>query len=315
MERESKCLYCYRKLNNSETDYHQRCSVKIFGCKINPVLDMGIKDIEKLASEAINRSLSIPGVQKKLSLELIRETKGARLTIVGVWGSYILKPPSGEYRELPEIEDLTMHLAGIAGIETAVHSLIRFKSGELAYIAKRFDRENGDRISVEDMNQLSGNLTSDKYYGSVEKISKLINKYCTYNLFETIKFFKLLIFCFITGNADMHLKNFSIMKESDGHIKLSPAYDLLSTKLVIPEDKEESALTINGKKRNINYNDFQITADTMKIEEKTRANIFADLKNNIPDMFEVINKSFLSEKMKFEYINLVSERAKALKFI
>jgi serine/threonine-protein kinase HipA len=312
MIKEKKCLFCYEDLKDSEIEFHQKCSEKIFGSRKITFLDISFNEIEKLASESINRSLAVPGVQKKLSLELNKDKKNPRLTIVGYKGNYILKPPSNEYKELPENEDLTMHLAQIAGIVTSIHSLIRFKSGELAYITKRFDRENNHKIPVEDMNQLSGNLTADKYHGSVERVSKLINQYCTYNVLEVIKFYKLLVFCFITGNADMHLKNFSIMTEPDGHIKLSPAYDLLSTKLVIPEDNEESALTINGKKRNISINDLKISANTMNIEEKAQLKIFSDIKNSIPIMTSFIKKSFLSEDMKKEYIDLIEEKIKIL---
>lgn len=310
-----KCLYCYEKLKESENDFHPKCSMKFFGSRTNYILDINNEDIDKLASESINRSLSVPGVQKKLSLELKKIKKKTRLTIAGFKGKYILKPPSAEYVELPENEDLTMHLAEISGIQTAAHSLIRFASGELAYITKRFDRINGNKIQSEDMNQLTGNLTSDKYYGSVEKIGKLTDKYCTFNLLDKIKLFRQIIFCFITGNADMHLKNFSIIKKTDGHITLSPAYDMLSTKLVIPEDAEDTALTINGKKRNLKAGDFYVLAERFGIEKKVRAEILNDFRNRIPVMNEFIGKSFLSEDLKSEYGNLISEKAGILNII
>lgn len=310
-----KCLYCYENLKESETEFHPKCSMKFFGSRTNYILDIRNEDIENLASQSINRSLSVPGVQKKLSLELKKIKKKTRLTIVGFKGNYILKPPSAEYGELPENEDLTMHLAEISGIETAAHSLIRFESGELAYITKRFDRINGDKIQSEDMNQLTGNLTSDKYNGSVEKIGKLIDRYCTFNLLDKIKLFRQIIFCFITGNADMHLKNFSIIKKTDGHITLSPAYDLLSTKLVIPEDAEDTALTINGKKKNLKAGDFYVLAERFGIEKKVRTEILNDFGKRIPFMNEFIGKSFLSEDSKIQYKNLLSEKAGILNII
>ena len=310
-----KCLYCYEKLKESENDFHPKCTMKFFGSRTNYILDINNEDIDKLASESINRSLSVPGVQKKLSLELKKIKKKTRLTIVGFKGNYILKPPSAEYGGLPENEDLTMHLAEISGLESAAHSLIRFASGELAYITKRFDRISGNKIQSDDMNQLTGNLTSDKYYGSVEKIGKLTDKYCTFNLLDKIKLFRQIIFCFITGNADMHLKNFSVIKKTDGHITLSPAYDLLSTKLVIPEDVEDSALTINGKKKNLRANDFYALAERFGIEKKVRAEILNDFRNRIPLMNEFIGKSFLSGDLKSEYGNLISEKAGILNLI
>jgi len=308
-----KCLYCYEKLKESETEFHPKCSMKFFGSRTNYIFDVKNEDIEKLASESINRSLSVPGVQKKLSLELKKTKKNTRLTIVGFKGNYILKPPSAEYRELPENEDLTMHLAEISGIETAGHSLIKLASGELAYITKRFDRINGDKLQSEDMNQLTGNLTSDKYSGSVEKIGKLIDKYCTFSLLDKIKLFRLIIFSFLTGNADMHLKNYSLIKKPDGHITLSPAYDMLSTKMVIPEDKEESALTINGKKRNLKSGDMNVLAERLGIINKVRDEILNDFRKTIPLMIEFTGKSFLSEELKSEYRNLISEKAGILK--
>lgn len=315
MKMKNKCLFCYGKLNENETDFHPACSAKIFGTRKNPIIDFNSGDLEKLAAIAINRSLAIPGVQKKLSLELEKSRKGSRLTIVGVMGNYILKPSTKDYFELPENEDLTMHLAAIAGIETAKHSLIKFHNGEIAYITKRFDRHGSEKISVEDMNQISGNLTSDKYMGSVEKVAKLIQNLCTHNMLEVIKFYRLIVFSFLTGNSDMHLKNYSLIKDNEGHVKLSPAYDLLSTKLALPKDKEDSALTINGKKRNFRLNDFYVAAETMRISEKVRDKILFDLKNKIPVMMMFIEKSFLSEKSKSDYTKIVSDKAKILKIL
>jgi len=311
----TKCLYCYGRLNENESDFHPACSMKIFGSRKNPLIDFDSGDLEKLAGNAINRSFAIPGVQKKLSLELEKSRKGSRITIVGVMGNFILKPASENYFELPENEDLTMHLATLAGIETAKHSLIKLGSGEIAYITKRFDRYGSEKIPVEDMNQISGNLTSDKYSGSVEKVAKLIEKYSTHNMLEVIKFYKLIVFSFLTGNADMHLKNYSLMKDDEGHVKLSPAYDLVSTKLAMPEDKEESALTINGKKSNLNINDFFIAADTMRISEKVRDKILIDLKKKIPLMQMFIKKSFLSGESKSGYLKIISDKAKILKML
>jgi serine/threonine-protein kinase HipA len=315
MKKSIKCLYCYNSLTAGEIDYHEKCCRKIFGVSKSPLIDITPKDIDKLASDAINRSLAVPGVQKKLSLELKKTGKGARLTIVGSLGGYILKPATEEYPGLPENEDLTMHLAEICGIETALHALIRFQTGEMAYITKRFDREGNFKIPVEDMNQLTGNLTSDKYSGSIERISKLIYKYCTYNFLEIIKFFKSIVFCYITGNADMHLKNFSIMKGKDGIIKLTPAYDLLSTKLVIPEDLEESALSINGKKKKLNTNDFNLLAKYFMIEDKVKNNILNEFREKFDDMNNFIDRSFLSSDMKIKYKNMLSENAGKINLI
>ena len=243
-----KCLFCYKELNANETDFHKACSKQFFGTATPPLLTLNNKQLETLAKEIIVRSIAVTGVQPKLSLQLEKtRNETPRLTLVGLYGDYILKPPSEQYPCLPENEDLTMHLAQIAGICTAAHSLIRLSSGELAYITRRFDRQNGQKIAVEDFCQLTETLTEHKYRGSVEKIGKLVRQFTTNTGYEQQRLFELVLFCYLTGNTDMHLKNYALIENSLGQYELSPAYDLLSTLLVLP-DEEESALTINGKK-------------------------------------------------------------------
>ncbi|TSA30508.1 MAG: type II toxin-antitoxin system HipA family toxin, partial [Ignavibacteriales bacterium] len=225
-----KCLYCYEVLENSEIDFHLKCSESFFGFSPPPSLDVNLSDIEKLALNILGRSTSVTGVQPKLSVDLKKEKKQpARLTIVGLWGRYILKPPYDKYPQMPENEDLTMKLAEMVGIKTARHSLVRLKSGELAYISKRFDRTSKTKLHVEDFAQLLEVLTERKYYGSIEQISKGILSYSSFSGNDLINLFELVLFSFITGNADMHLKNYSLIRDESDDIKLSPAYDLLST--------------------------------------------------------------------------------------
>jgi len=239
----TNCLYCYQPLNNDEIDFHSSCSKKMFGTPIAPIIDFNLKELEELAKQIIIKSIAVTGVQPKLSLE-IEKKEITRLTIVGLHGNYILKPPSAEYQELPENEDVTMHLASLVKIKTAQHCLIQLHSGELAYITQRFDRVKEDKIAMEDFCQLSENLTEDKYRGSIEKIAKLTQKFTTNKGFEAVRLFEIVLFCYLTGNADMHLKNFALLENELGEFELSPAYDLLSTTLVIPNDPEETALTI-----------------------------------------------------------------------
>mgnify|MGYP000953259874 CR=1 FL=1 len=163
----SKCLYCYKELNTNETDFHKACSKQFFGSATPPLLTLNKELLETLAKEIILKSIAVTGVQPKLSLQLEKtRNETPRLTLVGLYGDYILKPPSEQYPCLPENEDLTMHLAEAAGIRTASHSLIRLSSGELAYITRRFDRQNGQKIAVEDFCQLTETLTEHKYRGS-----------------------------------------------------------------------------------------------------------------------------------------------------
>ena len=278
----SKCLYCYKELNANETDFHKACSKQFFASATPPLLTLNKEQSEALAKEIILKSIAVTGVQPKLSLQLEKTRNEApRLTLVGLYGDYILKPPSEQYPCLPENEDLTMHLAEVAGIRTAAHSLIRLSSGELAYITCRFDRQNGQKIAVEDFCQLTETLTEHKYRGSVEKIGKLVRQFTTNKGYEQQRLFELILFCYLTGNTDMHLKNYALIENALGQYELSPAYDLLSTLLIL-SDEEESALTINGKKNRLKRTDFDSVAKTLQINEKTVAAIYQRFAKILP---------------------------------
>lgn len=301
----SKCLYCYKELNANETDFHKACSKQFFASATPPLLTLNKEQLETLAKEIIVRSIAVTGVQPKLSLQLEKTRNEApRLTLVGLYGDYILKPPSEQYPCLPENEDLTMHLAEAAGIRTAAHSLIRLSSGELAYITRRFDRQNGQKIAVEDFCQLSETLTEHKYRGSVEKIGKLVRQFTTNKGYEQQRLFELILFCYLTGNTDMHLKNYALIENALGQYELSPAYDLLSTLLVL-SDEEESALTINGKKNRLKRTDFDSVAKTLQINEKTVAAIYQRFAKILPIWQQWIERSFLSAEMKKQYSDLI----------
>ncbi len=308
-----KCLYCYQVLNENAIDFHQACSKKMFGTNIPPILDFNLKETEEIAKKLVIKSIAVTGVQPKLSLELEKKIKEIpRLTIVGLHGDYIFKPQSQQFAELPENEDVTMHLAEMVKIKTAKHSLIRLKSGELGYITKRFDRNKGSKIAVEDFCQLSEHLTEHKYRGSIEKIGKLAHQFTVNKGFESQRLFELVLFSFLTGNADMHLKNFSLIENALGEYEFSPAYDLLSTALVIPEDKEESALTINGKKSRIGLKDFNVLATSLHLNEKSLQAIYKRFNTILPQWKDFINQSFLSDEMKAKYIQLITDKFDSL---
>ena len=201
-----------------------------------------------------------------------------------------------------------MHLAGIARIKTVPHSLIRFEDGSLAYITKRIDRnKKGEKIPMEDMCQLTGKLTEQKYKGSHEQIAKKIAEYSAYPVLDLINYFEELLFCYLTGNSDMHLKNFSLYKTIDGYV-LTPAYDLVSTKLALPQDAEELALTLNGKKSNFKKYDFDGLLKTMKVEDKSIENVYGKFRKIIPQWMEFIDSSFLPDQMKGKYKELIHAR-------
>lgn len=308
-----KCLYCYQQLNEDEKDFHSVCSKKMFGSAQPPIIDFDLKQLEELAKQIIIKSIAVTGVQPKLSLDLEKH-KGelSRLTIVGLSGDYILKPSSKEYAELPENEDVTMHLAELVKIKTAKHTLVRLHSGELAYLTKRFDRKNGKKIAVEDFCQLSENLTEHKYRSSIEKIGKLTHQYTANKGFEAQRLFELVLFSYLTGNADMHLKNFSLIENTLGEYEFSPAYDLLNTTLVISDDNEEYALTINGKKNRLKINDFNVLAESIKINKKSLNAIYNRFHKVLPKWIAFIQQSFLSKEMQTDYVNLITKRNKNL---
>ncbi|MBC8617138.1 HipA domain-containing protein [Parabacteroides faecis] len=305
-----RCLYCYQPLEQHETDFHSRCSKKIFGTATPPLLPYSKADIESLALEVVRSQVTITGVQPKLSVDLKKEKGGEkRFTIVGLWGGYILKPQTEQYANLPENEDLTMHLARLAKINTVPHSLIRFKDGSLAYITKRIDRDKkGNKIPMEDMCQLTEKLTEQKYKGSHEQIARKIVEFSANPVLDLINYVEVLLFCYLTGNADMHLKNFSLYKKIK-ESTLTPAYDLLSTKLVIPEDTEELALTLNGKKRKLKKSDFDNLLKTMKVEDKVIENIYDKFRKVLPLWYNFIDISFLPEQMKTDYKSLIEGRS------
>lgn len=299
----AKCLFCYKPLKDGEVDYHKSCCRKIFETSTAPKLPYTRSNIEDLAREIVTSSTTVTGVQAKLSLDISRGHVGEpqRFTIVGLWGRFILKPQTDRFVSLPENEDLTMHLAEAAGIKTVPHSLVRFADGELCYITRRIDRsKKGEKIAMEDMCQLSERLTEDKYKGSYERIAKLIRRYSSAPLLDVVNFWEVVVFSWLTGNADMHLKNFSLFRPADDYM-LTPAYDLLSTSLVMPEDDEELALTLNGKKKRLKREDFEKAMRDSGMDAKAITNLFSRFAKVIPVWHELIDESFLPVEMQEDY--------------
>ena len=307
----SNCLYCYLPLAENETDFHAACSKKIFGQPIPPELPYTEEKMEELAKQIVRSQMTVTGVQPKLSLHLTSgESKNdpKRFTIVGLWGGYILKPPSVQYPQLPEVEDLTMHLASIAKIRVVPHSLIRLQSGNLAYITERIDRNRKTKLHMEDMCQITERLTEDKYHGSYERIAKAIFTYSANPGLDVVNFFEQVLFSFLTGNADMHLKNFSLLSQSGLGYLLSPAYDMVATTLVNPADTEELALTLNGKKSKIRRKDFIAAFNMQALDIKQQANIFKKMESAKSEWIKFIDLSFLNNDFKVKFTKLIDER-------
>lgn len=306
----AKCLYCYKELKEGQTDYHPSCAKKLYGVKTAPVLPYNRSQIGELAKRVVRAQTTLTGVQAKLSLDVNHGQKNEpdSFTIVGLWGRFILKPQTDTYRSLPELEDLTMHMAEAAKIAVVPHGLIRFDDGELCYITRRIDRQpDGSKTAMEDMCQLSERLTEYKYKGSYEQIAKLIKKYSAVPQLDLVNFWEVVVFSWITGNSDMHLKNFSLYKTPLGFC-LTPTYDLLSTLIVMPQDTEELALTLNGKKRKIKRSDFEKAMTASGLNEKVIQNMANKFGKAISKWIDLIDNSFLPNDMKREYKRLIIKR-------
>jgi serine/threonine-protein kinase HipA len=304
-------LYCYRKLEDGQKDYHPACAKKFFGKQEAPVLNYSRDNINDLAREIVLNRTAVTGVQSKLSMDVNKGGKDEpdRLTIVGLWGRYILKPKSDEFPWLPEVEDLTMHLAEIAKINVVPHTLIRFKDGELTYITRRIDRDNnGKKFLMEDMCQISGRITADKYKSSYENIAKMIKKHSSVPILDLVNFWEVVVFSWITGNSDMHLKNFSLISKTQGNYVLSQAYDLINIHIVFPEDSEELALTLDGKKKKINRQNYMQAMKSSGLENKVIENIFNKFKKVATQWYDFIDISFLPVELKEKYKEEIAEK-------
>ena len=307
-----KCLYCYKPLKDGQQDFHPACAKKIFGEKEIPTLEYTRETLDELAKKVIQSQTSLTGVQPKLSLNIDRHEGSSRLTIVGLWGDYIFKPQTDDYQQLPEVEDLTMHLAEVARISTVPHSLIRLGDGSIGYITRRIDRTpNGEKIDMEDMCQLTLHPTEYKYRSSYEQIAKVIAAHSSTPKLCLVNFMQLILFCYLTGNNDMHLKNFSLYAPKSKYM-LTPAYDLLNVAIVNPKDKEELALTLNGKKSRLQKRDFVAAAQKMGIDEKAIDKMIISFNRIMPKWNSWINSSFLSDELKQKYMDLITQRMKYL---
>ena len=304
-----KCLYCYQPLETSG-DFHEKCAKHFFGTSEVPILTYSLNDMSELAKQVVERSVAVPGVQPKLSISMIKEkTDGPenRLTVVGaLGGNYIFKPPSEHFPEMPENEHVTMRIAEAFGIKVVESSLIRLQSGELSYITKRIDRTiKGEKIHMIDMFQITEAF--DKYKSSMEKVGKALRENSENTFLDLLSFFELSLFSFLTGNNDMHLKNFSMIKTRSGWT-LSPAYDLLNVRIANPEDKEELALTLGGKKKKLNRVYFERFGEGLGLTPKQIQGVFKRFEKNKEKAITWIDQSFLSNIMKEAYLEILNER-------
>ena len=305
----SKCLYCHKELKAHEKDFHAHCSRTFFGDSVPPTLNYSHDEMDSLAAAIIQSQTTLTGVQPKISLHLNQHEGSKRLTVVGLWGGYIFKPQTELYPHLPELEDVTMHLAEESKLAVVPHSLIRLRDGELGYITRRIDRKaDGIKIAMEDMCQLTERPTEYKYRSSHEQIAKAIRKFSSLPDLDIMQYYELVLFCYLTGNNDMHLKNFSIYQPNAGEYRLAPAYDLLNVAIVNPKDTDELALTLNGKKRKLTRHDFETVMLSSGLNEKVVSNIFRKFLRIYPLWEATIRNSFLPADLQEAYWQLIQQR-------
>lgn len=310
------CLCCGKVLSpHTSHGWHNSCIKDFFGTSQFPDIDISDNTLKQLAIDSANKGYTVTGVQKKLSLHLSAEGS-PRLTLVNYPTGYILKPQTEEYKALPEMEYLIMQMAKASSIKTVPFALLRLPSSEneFAYITKRIDRADGKMLAMEDFCQLGGRLTEDKYRGSYERCGKIITEFSSSKGMDMAEFFIRLVFSFIVGNSDMHLKNFSLIEtyEGSGKYSLSHAYDLLSTNVIIPEDKEQLALTINGKKQNIRRKDFFALAENIGLNKKSAEKMIAKLLKLKELYIKMCRDSYLPEDMKGSLEELIRTRCTIL---
>ena len=305
----SKCLYCHKELKAHEKDFHAHCSRTFFGDSVPPTLNYSHDEMDSLAAAIIQSQTTLTGVQPKISLHLNQHEGSKRLTVVGLWGGYIFKPQTELYPHLPELEDVTMHLAEESKLAVVPHSLIRLRDGELGYITRRIDRKaDGTKIAMEDMCQLTERPTEYKYRSSHEQIAKAIRKFSSLPDLDTMQYYELVLFCYLTGNNDMHLKNFSIYQPNAGEYRLAPAYDLLNVAIVNPKDTDELALTLNGKKHKLTRHDFETAMLSSGLNKKVVSNIFRKFLRIYPQWETTIRNSFLPADLQGAYWQLIQQR-------
>ena len=308
----SKCLYCYKEIDESDNrDYHIRCIKEFYGSEEAPTLPYDLNDMEMLAKQIVDLSISVPGVQPKLSLGVIKKAlndgHNGRLTVMdALEGLYILKPQNAQYEQMPENEHLSMKLAELFKIDVVPCNLIRLTSGELCYITKRIDRKaDGSKIHMIDFLQILE--LEDKYKGSSELLGKTIGQLSINSLLDKLRFFEITLFNFIIGNNDMHLKNFSMWLSDIGWV-LSPAYDLLNVKIILPKDDEDLALLLGGKKKKFNKEYFDKFGELLGLNSKQINGVYNKLIDWLPVAIELIEKSFLNDKNKQQYKLLITQR-------
>jgi serine/threonine-protein kinase HipA len=288
---------------------YSRSGLRAVHPRLENLLPLHLTHEEQLREARLRADkMSIQGMQPKLSAVL--KAKESRFEIVDRGGPFILKPNPPPFEEVPANEALTMTLAEIAGLEVPPHGLVPASDRSWVYFVRRFDRTGRkERLHQEDFAQLTGAARETKYNSSLEQVAKVVEAHCTFPAIEKAKLARLLLFCYLTGNEDMHLKNFSLGVRN-GIVCLAPAYDLLNTTLVLGNASEESALPLRGKKRKLTRNDWldYFCRERLELPPAILDPILQTLETARDAWVRKIENSYLSTSAKADYLAILSER-------
>lgn len=303
----NRCLICLGELSGKDR-YHARCSRLLFGLKGEPGFDIDPGKLHTAALAMVGHT-SLSGVQKKISVNLSVDRR--TLQVASGSSQFILKPQTGVYPALPENEHITMQLAKLSGLDTGVCGLVELKDGSLGFIVRRFDRlADGVKVRQEDFCQLSEKSPKQKYEGSAELCVRILREFATEPLVEILKLYRQLVFCWWVGNGDVHLKNLSLLVDSAGVIRLTPAYDLVCTRLVIPDDKY--ALSVGGNNDQLNRGRWLRFAEYSGIPAKIATRVLDEQAAFTVKAVELIENSFLPVEMKQVFQELIRHRSVGL---
>jgi serine/threonine-protein kinase HipA len=290
------------------TRYHPSCLRELFGTSSVPSIDVELAKLHTLALAMVGHT-SLSGIQRKISMRLAAEARTLQVAAEG--GRFILKPQAQTFPNLPENEHVTMRIAKRVGIAIPPCALIELKDGSLAYIVKRFDRTDaGGKLLQEDFCQLAEQPPKDKYRGSAELCAKLVLRFATSPIVDAQRLFRVLVFTWWTGNGDMHLKNFSLLRSEDGNYRLSPAHDLLSTTLVIPDD--QLALSVGGTKKPVGRKRWLELATRCQLPPRAAERVLLEIVDATDASVSLVEASVLPDDMKRAYQTMLRKRAAVL---
>jgi serine/threonine-protein kinase HipA len=323
-----RCLCCGKPIEETASErektqrWHDRCVRRFFGIDRLPELELSAAALDRIAAESTSRGFTVPGVQKKMSLHLSRDAGSPRLTLVDYPAGYILKPQAEQHEALPEAEYLVMQMAEKTGIAVVPYALIRMSGGPAAYITKRIDRVLPAKgrgkvklLAMEDFCQLENRLTENKYQSSYERCARIVSQYSVRPGLDLSELFLRLVFSFAVGNSDMHLKNFSLIETAaeSGEYVLSRAYDMLPVNVIVPEDREQTALSLNGKKRNLRRGDFLRFAETVGVPREAAVKMIGRVVSLQKTYLAMCRQSYLPDHMKTALAVLLAERIETLR--